>query len=117
MIRQGDVYWLEVRGPIGPGPGYRHPHAVVQNDLLNASGIRTVVVCALSSDLRRVDAPGNVLVNPEEGGLPRQSVVNVSQIFTVDKDELQARAGSLSPARVRQIVNGIRLLIEPRDWE
>ena len=117
MIRQGDVYWLEVREPIGPGPGYRHPHAVVQNDLLNASGIRTVVVCALSSDLRRADAPGNVLVNPEEGGLPRQSVVNVSQIFTVDKDELQARAGSLSPARVRQIVNGIRLLIEPRDWE
>ena len=114
MIRQGDIYWIDLGEPLGSAPGFRHPHVVVQNDVFNSSRIHTVVVCALTSNLRRAEAPGNVLLQPGEANLPKQSVVNVSQIFTVDKRQLEDKIGSLSPARVGEILEGIRLVLEPR---
>jgi mRNA interferase MazF len=86
-----------------------------QNNVFNRSRINTVVVCALTSNLKRAQAPGNVLLENGEANLPRQSVVNVSQIFTVDKRDLVEKIGTLSRQRVRQILDGIRLLTEPRD--
>ena len=115
VIRQGDVYWVDLGEPSGSGPGYRHPHVVVQNNVFNRSRINTVVVCVITSNLKRADAPGNVLLEKEEASLPKQSVVNVSQIFTVDKRDLVEKIGALSSERVRQILDGILLLIEPRD--
>ena len=119
MIRQGEVFWVDLGDPAGSEPGYRHPHVVVQNDVFNLSRISTVVVCALTSNLQRAQAPGNVLLEPGEADLPKQSVVNVSQLFTVDKLQLVDRIGRLSSRRVRQIVGGINLVLEPReiDWE
>ena len=114
MIQQGDIYWVDLQEPIGSEPGYRHPHVVVQNDVFNCSRIHTVVVCALTSNLQRAEAPGNVLLKPGEANLPKQSVVNVSQIFTVDKRQLEEKIGSLSTLRVREILDGIRLVLEPR---
>ena len=114
VIRQGDIYWVDLGEPIGSEPGFRHPHVVVQNDVFNGSRIHTVVVCALTSNLQRAEAPGNVLLKPEEANLPKQSVVNVSQIFTVDKRQLEEKIGSLSTLRVREILEGIRLVLEPR---
>lgn len=114
-IRQGDVYWVDLGATAGSGPGYRHPHVVVQNDLFNRSRIATVVVCVLTSNLERARAPGNVLLEEGEAGLDRRSVVNVTQLFTVDKEDLVERIGSLSPVRVREILAGIDLLLEPRD--
>jgi mRNA interferase MazF len=117
VIYQGDVYWVDLGEPVGSTPGYRHPHVVIQNDLFNRSRINTVVVCALTSSLERAGAPGNVLLDREEANLPKQSVVNVSQIFTVDKRALGERIGGLSPQRMRQVLDGVRLVIEPRDIE
>lgn len=114
MIRQGDIYWVDLQEPIGSEPGYRHLHVVVQNDVFNCSRIHTVVVCALTSNLQRAEAPGNVLLKLGEANLPKQSVVNVSQIFTVDKRQLEEKIGSLSTLRVREILDGIRLVLEPR---
>ena len=114
VIRQGDIYWVELGEPIGSEPGFRHPHVVVQNDVFNSSRIHTVVVCALTSNLQRAEAPGNVLLKPEEANLPKQSVVNVSQVFTVDKRQLEEKIGSLSTPRVQEILEGIRLVLEPR---
>ena len=114
VINQGDVFWIDLGEPSGSGPGYLHPHVVIQNDLFNHSRIRTVVVCAITSNLKRAEAPGNVLLEEEESNLPKQSVVNVSQIFTVDKRDLVERIGTLSRDRVHEILDGIRLLIEPR---
>ena len=114
-IRQGDVFWIDLDEPEGSGPSYRHPHVVVQNDLFNRSRIRSVVVCALTSNLTRAPAPGNVLLDPGEANLPKQSVVNVSQIYTVDKSVLEDKIGTLSSRRVRQILSGISLVLEPRD--
>jgi mRNA interferase MazF len=117
VINQGDIYWVDLGEPSASEPGYRHPHVVVQNNLFNRSQIKTVVVCALTSNLRRAQAPGNVLLEPGEANLPRQSVVNISQIYTVDKSQLDEYVGSLSSGRVREIVNGVRLVIEPRESE
>jgi mRNA interferase MazF len=87
----------------------------VQNNVFNSSRINTVVVCALTSNLQRAAAPGNLLLEPGEANLPKQSVVVVSQLFTVDKDQLIELIGSLSKRRIRQILDGIRLLVEPRE--
>lgn len=115
MIRQGEVYWVDLSEPVGSGPGYRHPHVVIQNDLFNMSRINTVVVCVLTSNLKRAQAPGNVLLRAGEAGLPKASVVNVSQLFTVDKSRLRERIGRLSPERLRTVLDGIALLLLPRE--
>jgi len=117
VIRQGDIYWIDLGSPGGSGPGYRHPHLVVQNNLFNQSRINAVVVCALTSNLKRARAPGNVLLRAGEANLPKASVVNISQLFTVDKARLRQRIGSLSPERLRAALDGIVLLLEPRDAE
>jgi mRNA interferase MazF len=117
VINQGDIFWVELEEPRGSEPGYKHPHVVVQNNLFNRSQIRIVVVCPLTSNLKRANAPGNVLLEKKEGNLPKQSVVNVSQVFTVDRTQLDEYIGTLSPKRVREIINGVKLVIEPREPE
>ena len=115
MIRQGDIYWVDLEEPSGSEPGYAHPHVVVQNNVFNLSRIRTVIVCPLTTNLKRADAPGNVLLDEGEGGLSKRSVVNGSQVFTVDKSQLGEYIGTLTPARVREILDGILLALEPRE--
>ena len=107
-IHRGDVFWIEPDDSRGPAPSYSHPHVVVQDDVFNHSRITTVVVCALTSNLHRANEPGNVLLEVGEGNLPKQSVVVVSQISCVDKACLGERIGSLSEARVLQILAGLR---------
>jgi mRNA interferase MazF len=107
-IHRGDVFWLEPDDSRGPIPSYAHPHVVVQDDVFNHSRITTVVVCALTSNLHRANEPGNVLLEVGEGNLPKQSVVVVSQISSVDKTRLGQRIGALSNARVEQILAGLR---------
>jgi mRNA interferase MazF len=107
-INRGDLFWLEPDESRGSVPGYSHPHVVVQDDVFNHSRISTVVVCALTSNLKRANEPGNVLLEPGEGNLPKQSVVVVSQVSSVDKARLGERIGALSDARVEQILDGLR---------
>ena len=101
--------------PSATRPGYRHPHVVVQNNLFNRSLIRTLLVCPLTSNLKRANAPGNVLLQRGEAGLHKASVVDVSQVFTVDRSQLEERIGALSIQRVQQVVEGINLFIVPRE--
>ena len=117
VINQGDVFWVELEEPSGSEPGYRHPHVVIQNNVFNQSRINTVVVCVLTSNLRRAEAPGNILLEKGEANLPQQSVVNISQIFTVDKQALDEKIGTLSRKRIWQILDGLDLLLQPRDVE
>lgn len=113
MIHQEDIYWIDLGQPIGSEPAYIHPYAVIQADVLNRSQIRTVIVCALTTNLRRAKALGNVLLEGGGADLPEQSVVNVSQIFTVDKTLLTEKIGSLSRQRIQQILAGLALVTEP----
>lgn len=100
-VNRGDLYWID-------GDEYAHPHVVVQDDVFNHSRITTVVVCALTTNLHRAGEPGNLLLDAGEGDLPKQSVVVVSQISSVEKSRLGARVGSLSPERVEQVLSGLR---------
>jgi len=115
VINQGDIFWVELDEPSDSEPGYSHPHIVIQNNVFNRSRINTVVVCALTSNVKRATAPGNVLLEEGEANLPKQSVVVVSQIFTVDKTQLGEYTGTLTKRRVNQILAGIQLLTEPRE--
>jgi mRNA interferase MazF len=109
-INRGDLFWLAPDDSRAPTPSYSHPHVVVQDDVFNHSRIATVVVCALTTNLAKASEPGNVLLEPGEGDLPKQSVVVVSQILSVEKSKLGERIGSLAPSRVDQAVDGLRFL-------
>jgi mRNA interferase MazF len=104
---RGGVYWVEVDAATGVTPNYRHPHVVIQDDVLNQSRIHTVVVCAISSNLTRATEPGNVRLDPGEGNLSKPSVVIVSQISSIPKTQLGALLGTLSEQRVEQILSGL----------
>jgi mRNA interferase MazF len=109
-INRGDIFWMGPDDSPGPAPGYSHPHVVVQDDVFNHSRVTSVVVCALTTNLHRAKEPGNVLLAPGEGNLPKQSAVVVSQVSSVDKACLGERIGSLPGARVEQILAGLRFL-------
>jgi mRNA interferase MazF len=88
---------------------------IIQNNVFNKSKINTVVVCALTSNLKRIQSPGNVLIKQGEGNLKKDSVVNITQLITVNKSDLVEKTGSLPHTKIRQVIEGINLLVEPRD--
>ena len=108
IVNRGDLFWIGPDESRGSVPGFAHPHVVVQDDFFNHSRISTVVVCALSSNLKRAGEPGNLLLEPEEGGLGKRSVVVVSQVSCVYKRRLGEHIGTLSSERVEQILAGMR---------
>jgi mRNA interferase MazF len=108
-IHRGDIFWIEPSDESqGSVPGTAHPHVVIQEDVFNHSRISSVVVCALSSNLKRASEPGNVLLDPGEGNLPKLSVLVVSQVSAVEKTRLGAYVGRLSERRIQQILAGMR---------
>ena len=111
-IRQGDVFWLDVGPSAGSAPAERHPCVVVQSDVFNLSRLATTVVCLITSNIDRANAPGNVSLKKGDARLPRPSVVNVSQIVTVDKADLQDKVGELPTAAMRSVLTGLRLVFE-----
>ena len=110
VIRQGEVYWLYYGAPEGSAPAGRRPALVVQHDRFNRSTISTTVVAAITSHLRLGAMPGNVRLRRGEAGLPHASVVNVSQIRTMDRTRLVDRVGGLGPSRMREVLRGLVLL-------
>lgn len=116
-IKQGDIFWVDLEEPRGSAPGFTRPFVVIQNNLFNQSRIDTVLVCALTTNLSRASAPGNVMLSKGEAGLPKQSVVVVSQTIAIDKSELREKIGAVSKSRIAEIVEGIKLIVEPREIE
>lgn len=109
-VHNGCVYWIQLGEQSDAERGIPHPHVVIQDQVDDQSGIDRVIVCALTSNLKRVSLPGNILLEAGEANLPRQSVVEVSKVVTVDKARLGAYIGSLSARRVDQIRAGMRFL-------
>jgi mRNA interferase MazF len=116
-IRQGDIFWQTLREPRGSEPRYRRPCVVVQSDVFNVTAINTVVCCALTANLFRAQAPGNLLLRKGEGNLPKAGVVNVSQIAALNRSDLTDKIGTLSRERTAEIYEGLKLLLEPRELE
>jgi mRNA interferase MazF len=115
VIRQGEVYWLRFGTPEGSEPAGRRPAVVVQHDRFNRSAISTTVVAAVTSNLRLAAMPGNVRLRRGEAGLLVASVVNISQLRTVDRTRLDERVGVLGPTRMREVLKGIALLFGTED--
>jgi len=114
-VKQGDVYWIELDEPLGSEPGYSRPSIVIQNNVFNQSAIKTVVVCILTSNLEKANLPGNVLLEQGQGGVKKASVVNITQIFTVDKNDLGEHIGSITQQKMKQIISGINVLLQPME--
>ncbi len=107
-IQRGDLFWLAPDPERGSVPGTAHPHLVIQDDVFNLSRVHTVIVCALTTNLQRAHEPGNVLLELGEGNLPKQSVLVVSQVSSVEKAALGEYIGTLSELRVDQVLDGLR---------
>jgi len=114
VVRQGDIFWIELGVPRGSEPGYRHPYVIIQNDVFNASKINTTVGIAITSNLSRSAIPGNVRLKESEANLPKPSIVNVTQLLTIDKNDLKEKIGKVSFSRIREILDGLRLVTEPK---
>jgi len=111
VIAQGEVWWADLGEPAGSEPGFRRPVVVVQGDAFNRSSLRTVVCVSLTSNVRWADAPGNVLLPARATGLQRDSVANVSQLVTVDRDALTERVGALSASSLELVLAGIDVVL------
>lgn len=110
-MKRGEVWWADLPDPRGSEPGYRRPVLVIQADSFNASRLGTVVVAAVTSNLRLADAPGNVRLTRRQSRLRRDSVVNVSQVLTLDRSLLAERAGTLPASAIEQVDAGLRLAL------
>ncbi len=111
MIQRGEIWWADLGEPRGSEPGFRRPLLIVQSDAFNHSRIETTIAVALTSNLQLVAAPGNVLVPKRASGLPRDSIANVSQLVTVDRDTLTERVGRLSSNLLAAVDAGLRLVL------
>jgi mRNA interferase MazF len=109
-MHQGDIFWITFGG-LGSEPSGRRPALVVQHDRFNRSAISTTIVAAITSNVRLAAMPGNVRLRKGEAGLPKASVVNVSQLRTIDRARLGTRVGSLSPGRLREVQEGLALVL------
>ena len=110
-MQRGEIRWASLPQPQGSAPGLRRPLLVVQADPFNASRIDTVVVAAITSNPRLADAPGNVLLKKRTSRLPKDSVVNVSQLFTLDQSFLSSSVGRLSREQMNRVDEGLRLVL------
>jgi mRNA interferase MazF len=111
VIAQGEVWWADLGEPVGSEPGFRRPVVIVQGDAFNRSSLRTVVCVGLTSNVRWAEAPGNVLLLARATGLPKDSVANVSQLVTVDRDTLTERVGALSASSLELVLAGIDVVL------
>lgn len=111
VVRQGEIWWAEFGPARGSAPALRRPALVIQSDAFNRSEIGTVVVAALTSNLARGHDPGNVTLSAAASGLPKASVVNVSQIATLDRTALVTRVGRLSAHHLANVGGGLRLVL------
>jgi mRNA interferase MazF len=110
-VRRGEIWWATLPSPRASEPGYRRPVLVVQADAFNRSKIRTVVAAVITSNTRLAKAPGNLTLTPKESGLAKASVVNVSQIVTLDRGYLTERVGKLTRRRLHAVETGLQLVL------
>lgn len=111
VVRRGEIWWADLPEPRGSEPGYRRPVLVVQCNVLNTSRIATILIAAVTSNLRLADLPGNVRVRRKDSGLSQESVVNVSQLYTIDRRFLIERIEALPLNVMDRIDDGLRFVL------
>lgn len=115
VVYRGEIWWADLPTPVGSGPGYRRPVLVVQSDRFNASAIGTVVIAAITGNTAIGAAKGNVSLTPRQSGLPKDSVINVSQILTIDRSLLIERINTIPQKKMNQVDEGLKLVLDLGD--
>lgn len=110
-MKRGEIWWANLPDPVGSGPGYKRPVLVVQANAFNASRIATVIVATITSNLVLAEAPGNVRIAKSDSGLPQPSVVNVSQLITLDRSILSSKVKALSSVAMDKVDSGLKLVL------
>lgn len=112
MVERGQVWWVDFGEPLGSEPGYRRPALIASSDRFNRSRIATVLVAAVTSNVRLAAAPGNVGLDRGTAGLPKTSVINVSQLMVIDRARLVEPIGSLDAPTMHRVDDGFRLVLD-----
>jgi mRNA interferase MazF len=110
-MRRGEIWWASMKEPEGSGPGYRRPVLILQSNDFNESRIQTVVVAVFTSNMNLAAAPGNVLCKRSQTRLSKDSVLNVSQLYTIDKKFLTERISALPSILLKEVEAGLRLVL------
>lgn len=113
-MKRGEIWWASLQEPRGSEPAYRRPVLIIQADAFNRSRINTVIAAVMTSNSRLAQAPGNVRRSKKASGLKVESVVNVSQLITLDKAFLSERIGHISIAKQTEVDEGLRLVLALR---
>jgi mRNA interferase MazF len=110
-MNRGEVWWASLEPPKGSGPGYRRPVLIVQANSFNKSAISTVLVVVITSNLALAHAPGNIRISKSDSGLSKASVVNVSQVLTIDRQILTERVGALPTRMMARVDEGLKMVL------
>lgn len=111
VIKRGEIWWAELSDPIGSKPGYKRPLAIIQANEFNDSNIHTIIAAVITTNIPLAAAPGNILLSTKQSKLPKKSVVNISQLITIDKSFLTEKVHALQSKVMGQIDDGIRLVL------
>lgn len=112
VIKRGEIWWVALPEPAGSGPGYKRPVLIIQSDEFNKSKINTIIAAVITSNTRLAAAPGNVLLSPKKSKLPKESVINISQIITIDKSFLSEKVHTLSNEILAQVDEGLKIVLK-----
>ncbi len=111
VINRGEIWWANLPEPTGSSPGFRRPVLIIQSDKFNHSRINTAVILIISTNLKLANSEGNILITSKQSGLPKDSVINVSQLFTIDESLLDEYVETLSERKMEQLDTGLRLVL------
>ena len=112
VVKRGEIWWAELQEPVGSGPGYKRPLLIIQSNEFNKSKINTTIAAIITSNIRLSAAPGNVILSVKRSKLPKESVINVSQIITIDKSFLTEKIHTLSNKFMAQVDEGVKLVLK-----
>ncbi len=112
VIKRGDIWWAKLPEPVGSGPGYKRPLLIIQSNEFNKSKINTIIAVVITSNLRLAAAPGNILLSIKRSKLPKESVINISQVITIDKALLTETVDDLASSIIAQVDEGLQLVLK-----
>ena len=110
-MKRGEIWWASLGDPKGSEPGFKRPVVIISSNDFNVSKIKTIVVAVITSNLRLSDAPGNIELSKKSTGLTRSSVINVSQLITIDKSFLTEKIGKLTNKQLQMLNDGVKLVL------
>jgi len=110
-VKRGEIWWASLGDPKGSEPGFKRPVVIISSNDFNVSKIKTIVVAVITSNLRLSDAPGNIELSKKSTGLTRSSVINVSQLITIDKSFLTEKIGKLTNKQLQMLNDGVKLVL------